>query len=52
MLADALINVMAVFSLGLIGYLWCLGLCEKRQRKEKQLERERERDRRKYWGYI
>jgi uncharacterized protein (DUF2062 family) len=49
LLADALVNGMAVLSAGLVSYLFWLRFREGReQRRQRQ---ERKRDRRKHWGY-
>jgi len=48
--ADVLVSGMAVFSAGLVGYLFWLRLREKRE--QRRLQAERERDRRKHWGYV
>jgi hypothetical protein len=50
LLADTLLNGMAVLALGLIGYLSWLRFREKRQERKAQLERER--NRRGHWGYV
>ncbi len=49
LLADALVNGMALFSVALVGYLFWLRYCEGRKRRK--LQRERQRDPRKQWGY-
>jgi uncharacterized protein HemX len=50
LLADALVNVMAVLSLGLAGYLFWLRFREKREQQRPQ--EERDRNRQKHWGYV
>ena len=50
LMADALLNGMAMFSLALVSYLVWLRFREGRQ--QRKLQRERERDRRKHWGYV
>ena len=50
LLADAVVSGMAFLSLGLVGYLLCLRLQERRERQK--LQRERDRDRRRHWGYV
>ena len=47
---DALVNGMALLSLGLVGYLFWLRFHERR--KEQKELRAREQDRRKHWGYV
>ena len=49
LLADALVNGMATFSLALVSYLFWLRFREGRERRK--LQQERQRDRRKHWGY-
>ena len=50
LLADAVVNGLAVFSLGLVAYLIWLLFHEKSERR-KQLQA-RERSRRNHWGYV
>jgi hypothetical protein len=50
LLADAIVNLMAVFSFGLAGYLYWLRFHERREQQRQQ--RERERNRQKHWGYV
>ena len=50
LVADALLNGMALMSLGLVGYLFWLRFREKRSER-KQLQA-RERDRKNHWGYL
>jgi hypothetical protein len=50
LLADAFVNVLAVFSLGFAGYLFWLRFREKRTRQRQQ--RDRDRNRQKHWGYV
>ncbi len=50
LLADALLNGMAMLALGLVSYLFWLGFREKR--RERKLLQERERNRRGRWGYV
>ena len=50
LLADAVVNGLAVFSLGLVAYLIWLLFREKSERR-KQLQA-RERSRRNHWGYV
>ena len=50
LLADALVNGMAFFSVGLVAYLIWLLFHEKSVRR-KQLHA-RERSRRSHWGYV
>jgi len=50
LLADALVNVMAVLSLGLAGHLFWLRFGEKREQQRPQ--EERDRNRQKHWGYV
>jgi hypothetical protein len=50
LLADVLVNLMAVFSLGLAGYLYWLRFHERREQQRQQ--RERDRNRQKHWGYV
>jgi hypothetical protein len=50
LLGDALLNVMAMLSFGLAGYLFWLRFREKRERQRQQ--RERDRIRLKHWGYV
>ena len=48
--ADAVVNGMALLSVGLVGYLFWLRFREKRE--QQKMQRERDRDRRKHWGYV
>jgi hypothetical protein len=41
---------MAALSFGLVGYLFCLRLREKRE--QRRVQRERDRNRQKHWGYM
>jgi len=50
LVGDAVLNGMALLSLGLVGYLSWLRFRERRE-EQRQL-RARERDRRKHWGYL
>jgi hypothetical protein len=50
LVGDALLNGMALLSLGLVGYLFWLRFRERRSER-KQL-RARERDRKNHWGYV
>ena len=50
LLADAFVNVLAVLSLGLAGYLFWLRFREKREQQRQQ--RERDLNRQKHWGYV
>jgi uncharacterized protein HemX len=50
LLADAIVNLMAVLSLGLAGYLFWLRFRERRDQRRQQ--KERERNRQKHWGYV
>ncbi len=50
LLADAVLNVMALLAIGLVSYLFWLGFHEKR--RERKLQRERARNRRSPWGYV
>ena len=49
LLADALVNGMAMSSLALVSYLLWLRFREGRERRK--LQQERQRDRRQHWGY-
>ena len=49
LLADALFNGMAMFSLALVSYLFWLRFREGRERRK--LQQERQRDRQEHWGY-
>lgn len=49
LLADALVNGMALLSIGLVGYLFWLHLREGRE--QRRMQQEREKNRQKYWGY-
>jgi len=50
LVGDALLNGMALLSLGLVAYLFWLRFRERRNER-KQLQA-RERDRRNHWGYV
>jgi hypothetical protein len=50
LLADVLVNVMALLSLGFAGYLFWLRFQERRDQRRQQ--KERERNRQKHWGYV
>ena len=50
LVADAVVNGLAVFSLGLVVYLISL-LFHERSEQRKRLQ-ERERSRRSHWGYV
>ncbi len=50
LVGDAVLNGMAMLSLGLVGYLSYLRFREKRTER-KQL-RARERERKDHWGYV
>ena len=48
--ADAVLNGLALFAFGFVGYLYWLRVSEKRRQQKEQ--RQRERDRQKHWGYV
>jgi hypothetical protein len=50
LVADALVNGLAVFSLGLVAYL-ISRLFHEKSKQRKQLQA-RERSRRNHWGYV
>jgi len=50
LLADSLLNGMALLALSVVGYLFWLRIREKHE--ERKLLRERERNRRDHWGYV
>ena len=50
LLADAVVNALAVFAVGFVSYLLWLRFREKRTARRQQ--RERDRDRRSHWGYV
>jgi hypothetical protein len=49
-LADSLVNGMALLSIGLAGYLFWLRFHENRE--QRRIQRERDRNRHKHWGYV
>ena len=50
LMGDALLNGMALLSVGLVSYLSWLGFREKRTERRKLQERERAR--KGHWGYV
>jgi hypothetical protein len=50
LLADAVVDGMALLSVGLVGYLFMLRFREGRERRKSQ--RARERDRQNHWGHL
>ena len=50
LLADAVLNGMALLSVALVGYLFWLRFREKRL--QRKLQQARDRDRRNHWGYV
>jgi hypothetical protein len=50
LVGDVVVNGMALFSVGIVAYLFWLRVREKRQ--DQLLQKARERERRSHWGYV